>query len=68
MIADADRKHVTPGQARVLPTVLIDGYVRGTWSFAAGEVRLTPFRPLSVTERQAADHEITRLQPFLSCR
>ncbi|MGV9326065.1 winged helix DNA-binding domain-containing protein [Streptosporangium sandarakinum] len=68
IIADADRRHVAPGQARVLPTVLIDGHVRGTWSFTAGEVRLTPFRPLSATERQAVDHEISRLLPFLSHR
>ncbi|MEU4508199.1 winged helix DNA-binding domain-containing protein [Nonomuraea wenchangensis] len=68
IIADADRAHVTPGQARVLPTVLIDGYVRGTWSYTAGEVRLTPFRPLSASEQQAVDHEIDRLLPFLSHR
>ncbi|MFI6316890.1 winged helix DNA-binding domain-containing protein [Nonomuraea sp. NPDC050556] len=68
IIAAADREHVTPGQARVLPTVLIDGYVRGTWSYTAGEVRLTPFRPLSAAERQAVDDEITRLLPFLSHR
>ncbi|WP_214323674.1 winged helix DNA-binding domain-containing protein [Nonomuraea sediminis] len=66
IIADADRKHVTPGQAMVRPTLLVDGYVRGTWSFTAGEVRLTPFRPLSATEQQAVDHEITQLLPFLS--
>lgn len=68
VVSDADRKHVTPGQARVLPTVLIDGFVRGTWSFTAGEVRLTPFRPLSATEQQAVDHEINQLLPFLSHR
>ncbi|TDD43834.1 winged helix DNA-binding domain-containing protein [Nonomuraea terrae] len=68
IIADADRKHVAPGQARVLPTVLIDGYVRGTWSFTAGKVRLTPFRPLSAAEQQAVDHEISQVLPFLSRR
>ncbi|GAA2820739.1 winged helix DNA-binding domain-containing protein [Nonomuraea rubra] len=68
IIADADRKHVTPGQARVLPTVLIDGYVHGTWSFTAGKVRLTPFRPLSPAQQEAVDHEISRLLPFVTHR
>ncbi|GGS84749.1 winged helix DNA-binding domain-containing protein [Nonomuraea spiralis] len=68
IVADADREHVAPGQARVLPTVLVDGYVRGTWSFTAGEVRVTPFRTLSAAERQAVDDEISRLLPFLSHR
>ncbi|WP_020542403.1 DNA glycosylase AlkZ-like family protein [Nonomuraea coxensis] len=53
---------------RVLPTVLIDGHVRGTWSFTAGEIRLTPFRPLPAAEQQAVDHEIGHLLPFLSHR
>lgn len=66
IIAEANRKQVAPGQARILPTVLIDGFVRGTWSFTAGEVRLTPFRPLSAAEQQAVDQEISQLLPFLS--
>lgn len=68
IVADADRKQVAPGQARVLPTVLVDGYVCGTWSFTAGEVRLALFRPLSAAEQRAVDHEIGRLLPFLSHR
>ncbi|MEU5862102.1 winged helix DNA-binding domain-containing protein [Nonomuraea sp. NPDC047529] len=68
IVADADRRHVAPGQARVLPTVLVDGFVRGTWSWTAGEVRVTPFRPLSPEERQAVDDEVGRLLPFLSQR
>ncbi|GAA5057115.1 hypothetical protein HNP84_007179 [Thermocatellispora tengchongensis] len=68
IIAEADRKQVAPGQARVLPTLVVDGYVRGTWSFTAGEVRLTLFRPLSATEQHAVDHEINQLLPFLSHR
>ncbi|GAA2212548.1 winged helix DNA-binding domain-containing protein [Nonomuraea monospora] len=68
VIADADRGQVAPGQARVLPTLLVDGFVRGTWSFTAGEVRLTPFSPLSASEQQAVDREIDQLLPFLSHR
>ncbi|MFI7462243.1 winged helix DNA-binding domain-containing protein [Nonomuraea sp. NPDC049646] len=68
IIADADRRHVAPGQARVLPTVLVDGHVRGTWSFTAGEVRLAPFGSLSRNEQQAVDDEVSRLLPFLTRR
>ncbi|RJL35289.1 winged helix DNA-binding domain-containing protein [Bailinhaonella thermotolerans] len=68
LIAEADRKGVFPGRARVLPTLLVDGHVRGTWSFAGGEVRLALFGPLPAAERQEVDHEIGRLLPFLSHR
>ncbi|GIH78223.1 hypothetical protein [Planobispora longispora] len=40
----------------------------GTWSFTAGQVRLTPFRPLSPAQQEAVDHEISRLLPFLTHR
>ncbi|WP_262379227.1 hypothetical protein [Nonomuraea sp. PA05] len=44
--------------------MLVDGFARGTWSCTGGEVRLTPFRPLSAAEQQAVDH----LLPSLSHR
>jgi hypothetical protein len=68
IISDEDRKQVMPGRALVRPTVLIDGFVRGTWSFIGGDIRLAPFRPLTAAEQQAFDDEANRLLPFLSCR
>jgi hypothetical protein len=52
----------------VRPTVLIDGFVRGTWSFIGGDIRLVPFRPLTAAEQQAFDDEASRLLLFLKHR
>ncbi|WP_216586945.1 winged helix DNA-binding domain-containing protein [Streptomyces brasiliscabiei] len=65
VISDEDRKRVMPGQARVRPTFLVDGRVHGTWSLDAGTLRLTPFRPLRVTDRAALEQEADRLLPFV---
>ncbi len=66
IISDEDRKQVMPGRALVRPTVLINGYVRGIWSFTGGEIRLDPFRPLTATEQEAFDVEANRLLLFLN--
>ncbi|MDV9189937.1 winged helix DNA-binding domain-containing protein [Streptomyces sp. SR27] len=65
IIGDEDRRRVMPGQARVLPTFLVDGRVRGTWSLAAGTLRLTPFRPLGAADRAALEQEADALLPFV---
>ncbi|MFE5975316.1 winged helix DNA-binding domain-containing protein [Streptomyces sp. NPDC056460] len=65
IIDDEDRPRVTPGSARVLPTFLVDGRVRGTWSLAAGTLRLTPFRPLSAADRAALEEEAHRMLPLV---
>ncbi|MCP2329232.1 hypothetical protein HDA40_007739 [Hamadaea flava] len=66
VISDADRRHVMPGQARVRPTVLADGFVCGTWAFTDGAIRLDLFRPLTASERHALDEEIEGLLSFLT--
>jgi hypothetical protein len=68
IISDEDRKRVMPGQALVRPTILIDGFVRGTWSFTGDDIRLAPFRPLTTAEQQAVDDEANRMLPFLRSR
>jgi len=45
-------------------TFLIDGQVAGTWRFDEGEIRLSPLRDLTATERQALDAEAHRLSAF----
>ncbi|UQS27384.1 winged helix DNA-binding domain-containing protein [Amycolatopsis thermalba] len=65
VISDEDRKRVMPGQARVRPTILVDGRVRGTWSLDAGTLWLTPFRPLRAADRAALEQEAERLLPFV---
>jgi hypothetical protein len=65
VISDEDRKRVMPGRALVRPTILIDGFVGGTWSFTGEELRLKPFRPLTGAEQHAVDDEANRMLPFL---
>ncbi|MFB7390943.1 winged helix DNA-binding domain-containing protein [Streptomyces sp. NPDC056191] len=65
IIDDEDRPRVMPGSARVLPTFLVDGRVRGTWSLAAGTLRLTPFRPLRAADRAALEEEAHRMLPLV---
>ncbi|MFG3706453.1 winged helix DNA-binding domain-containing protein [Micromonospora sp. NPDC047670] len=67
IISDEDRKRVMPGQALVRPTILMDGFVRGTWSFTGDDIRLAPFRPLTTAEQRAVDDEANRMLPFLRC-
>jgi hypothetical protein len=68
IISDEDRKQVMPGRALVRPTVLVDGFVRGTWSFTGDDIRLVLFRPITAAERGAVDDEANRLLPFLKYR
>ncbi|MFG6200266.1 winged helix DNA-binding domain-containing protein [Nonomuraea sp. JJY05] len=68
VISDTDRRRVMPGAARVLPTFLVDGFVRGSWSLKDGTLRLVPFRPLRAAELSAVTEEAERLLPFLGAR
>lgn len=65
IISDEDRKRVMPGQARVLPTFLVDGKVHGTWSRDATNLRIEPFRSLRDADRESLEQEADRLLPFL---
>ncbi|KQX49948.1 MULTISPECIES: winged helix DNA-binding domain-containing protein [unclassified Streptomyces] len=68
IIGDEGRRRVMPGRARVLPTFLVDGRVHGTWSLAAGTLRLTPFRPLGAADRTALEQEADALLRFVGGR
>lgn len=65
IIRDDDRKRVVPGAALVRPTILVDGIVRGTWAFAAGGIRIEPFRPLSATEQESVEEEADEMRAFI---
>jgi hypothetical protein len=65
IISDEDRKQVMPGRALVRPTILVDGFVHGTWSFTGDDIRLAPFHPITAAERDAVEDEANRLLPFL---
>lgn len=65
IISDDDRRRVMPGQARVLPTFLVDGRVHGTWSLDGATLRLNPFRPVRPTDWAALEQEADRLLNFV---
>jgi hypothetical protein len=45
-------------------TFLVDGQVAGTWRYEAGEIRLSPLRPLAAAELRALEEEAHRLSAF----
>jgi hypothetical protein len=61
VISDADRRRVFTINGQVLGTVLVDGYVHGTWKLVrqrgAATVVVQPFRPLSEADRAAVETE-----------
>jgi hypothetical protein len=66
IVADADRPRVITG-GLVRPTLLVDGFVRGTWSVARdGSVSVEPFRPLTADEEAAVAAELGELRAFVA--
>ena len=56
IISDAYRPFVFPGRSSVLPTFLVDGFVRGVWHIergpASARLLIQPFEPLADETRQ----------------
>ncbi|WP_066948008.1 winged helix DNA-binding domain-containing protein [Streptomyces lushanensis] len=65
VIADEDRKLVSPGQAMVRPTFLVDGFVSGTWSVKDHRLLVSPFRTLPKGDLAAVTEEAWRLAEFI---
>ena len=66
VIADGDRERVYTKNADVLPTLLVDGMVAGTWDRAGGTVTLRPFRRLDRETRAAFEEQAARLAALLA--
>ena len=65
IIAYGDRKLVMPGGGQVLPTLLVDGFVAGTWGILGSTLHLTSFRPLSPPVVDQVHEEAEGLLGFL---
>jgi hypothetical protein len=69
IIADADRPRVFLSAARVMGTILVDGFVSGTWKtqLTKGNLTLTiePFQPLPPETRAELDTEAESLMHFI---
>jgi hypothetical protein len=61
IIADAYRPFVFPGNSMVLPTFLVDGFVRGVWKIertaAGAKLLIQPFEPLESSTGEALQAE-----------
>ena len=70
IIEDADRGVLISPNGRVDGTVLVDGFVRGTWRTAlhttVETVSITSLRPLSARDRRAIERESLALLDFAS--
>lgn len=66
VIADANRARVYTKNADVLPGLLVDGMVAGTWNRTGGTVTLQPFGRLDRAARAALEEQATRLANLLA--
>ena len=70
VIADANRAAIFSKNADVLPTLLVDGMVAGSWELSRGDgvarIRLRPFGRLGRTDRLALDAEAERMLAVVS--
>jgi hypothetical protein len=64
VIADEHRGLVIDG-GWVKSTLLVDGFVAGTWEVENGRVRVEPFEPLPRAARREVDDEAARLEAWL---
>jgi hypothetical protein len=70
VIPDTYRPFVFPGHSMVLPTFLVDGFVRGVWKIERSPTSATlliqPFEVLSVQAREALQEEGERLLQWVA--
>ena len=68
VIPDEHRPHVIRRNGDVLPTVLVDGLVRGTWRASTDAIEVRAFEPLDDATLDDLDHEARDLRRLLSDR
>ncbi len=64
VISDEDRARVITG-SEVRPVFLVDGFVRGIWSWRDGTLHVRPYRALNPDETSQTGEEAERLLAFL---
>jgi hypothetical protein len=68
VIPDEHRTHVIRRNGDVLPTVLVDGLVRGVWRASADAIEVRAWEPLDDATLDGLDHEARDLRRFLADR
>jgi hypothetical protein len=66
ILGDVPVGRIVTKNALVHATILVDGFVAGTWQLADGRVRLEPFERLPRAARSALDREVARVEAFVA--
>jgi Winged helix DNA-binding domain len=65
ILGDLPPSRIVTNNGLVHATILVDGFVAGTWQLDKGRVTLEPFAPLSRDVKRAAQNEAERLEAFV---
>ena len=68
VIPDQNRSHVIRRNGDVLPTVLVDGLVRGVWRASADAIEVRALDPIDDADLDELDHEARALRRLLADR
>jgi hypothetical protein len=66
ILGDVAPSRVVTKNGLVHATILVDGFVAGTWQLEDGRVRLEPFAKLDADVRRALKDEAERLEAFVA--
>ena len=68
VLGDVPVSRIVTKNAVVHATILVDGFVAGTWQLDKGRVRLEPFSPLPAAVTAELRHEAERVEAFVAGR
>jgi hypothetical protein len=66
ILGDVKPSRIVTNNGIVHATILVDGFVAGTWQLEQGRVRLEPFGRLDAADRKALLQEAERLEAFVA--
>ena len=65
ILGDVPPSRIVTNNGILHATILVDGFVAGTWQLAQGRVALEPFTPLARSAQLALKDEVERLETFV---
>ena len=65
ILGDLPPSRIVTNNGLVHATILVDGFVAGTWQLDKGRVTLEPFAPLGRSVKRTLKEEIERLETFV---
>ena len=65
ILGDIPPSRIVTNNGIVHATILVDGFVAGTWQLGKGRVALEPFAPLGRDVLRAVNEEVKRLETFV---